>query len=73
MTGGGTQRSEFFGIPATNKYARWMSAGIYKVEHGKIKERWIDVTRLPLLRQLGILPAVPLEVLPIIRPESLKG
>lgn len=71
MEGVGTHRDEIFGVPATHKQARWMTMGIYKVEDGKIKERWIDATRAHLLRQLGAIPPVPFDFITRIHPEFL--
>jgi predicted ester cyclase len=71
MEGAGTHRDEIFGVPATHKQAKWMTMGIYKVEDGKIKERWIDATRAHLLRQLGAIPPVPFDFITRIRPEFL--
>jgi predicted ester cyclase len=71
MEGVGTHRDEIFGVLATHKQARWMTMGIYKVEDGKIKERWIDATRAHLLRQLGAIPPIPFDFITKLRPEFL--
>ncbi|QBD77539.1 hypothetical protein EPA93_16690 [Ktedonosporobacter rubrisoli] len=67
MLGTGTHQGEFFGLPATHKRATWMTVGIYRLENGKLKERWIDASRLPLLRQLEVIPPLPFEPLAPLR------
>nr|BBH86576.1 hypothetical protein KTC_13270 [Thermosporothrix sp. COM3] len=71
MIGTGTHKGEIFGVPATNKQVSWMTIGIYAVENGRITERWIDGSRMELLRQLDAVPAVPFAPITSVGPDLL--
>ena len=53
----GTQRGDFFGIPATGKSVNVWVWQTYRLVDGKIAEGWLHVDRLALLQQLGVIPA----------------
>jgi steroid delta-isomerase-like uncharacterized protein len=53
----GTHRGELLGIPPTGKHVRFSGISIYRLAAGKIAEQWERWDRLPLLQQLGVLPA----------------
>src|SRR2546427_2399319 len=40
LTGRGTQKGEFQGVPATGKYASWSEIHIGRVANGKVVEHW---------------------------------
>jgi len=53
----GTQTGLLMGkIPASGKHAVWNGIDIFKIENGKIKERWSQRDLLSLMRQVGALP-----------------
>ena len=51
----GTQRGPLaqFGAPATGRRAEWGATIVYRVECGQLKENWVTMDFLTLLRQLG--------------------
>jgi len=53
----GTQRGEFFGIPATGRSVEVAGTSIYRLAGGKIVEEWWLEDMLGLMRQLGAIPA----------------
>ena len=58
----GTHKGEIFGMPATNKHAKWAETHFVKIVNGKMTEHWGVVDQLGMLRQLGLAPdpqAVP--------------
>ncbi len=62
VTGHGTMKGAFAGMPATNKYATWSEIHISRLKDGKIVEHWATVDQLGMLQQLGHAPmptAVP--------------
>jgi len=57
ITVSGTQTGLFMGkISASGKYAVWNGIDIFKIENGKITERWSQRDLLSLMRQIGALP-----------------
>jgi predicted ester cyclase len=44
------------GIPPTGKEATMTGTDIYRIVDGKIVEQWVEVDRLGLMHQLGLLP-----------------
>ena len=57
LTGSGTMRADFMGIPATGKRAIWTEIHIGRVANGRLAEHWSLVDQLGMLVQLGIVPA----------------
>jgi steroid delta-isomerase-like uncharacterized protein len=55
----GTHEAEFFGVPATGRQATWEFIHIFRVEDGRIAERWGVVDVMGLMQQLGVVPAPP--------------
>lgn len=53
----GTHTGDFLGIPATGKQIQVRGLEIWRLENGKIAERWGVVDAAGVLEQLGLLPA----------------
>lgn len=54
----GTQKGNFYGIPATGKPIDIEAAAVFKLKNGKIAEGWMMADELAVLRQLNVrLPA----------------
>lgn len=53
VTGTGTHRGEFRGIPATGREASWSSMGFFRVADGKIVEHWGIPDLMGLTQQLS--------------------
>jgi len=53
----GTHTEEWFGTPATGKWAEWSGITLSRFEDGKIAEEWFNFDQLRLLQQLGIIPS----------------
>lgn len=51
-----THSAEFLGIPATGKKVRIRYMDFWEVEDGKIKDNWVMLDFVDLLRQLGVDP-----------------
>ena len=51
-----THRGEFLGIPATGKKVRLRYMDFWEIEDGKIKDNWVLLDFVDLLRQLGVDP-----------------
>lgn len=57
ITISGTQTGLLMGkIPASGKHAVWNGIDIFKIENGKIKERWSQRDLLSLMKQVGAIP-----------------
>jgi steroid delta-isomerase-like uncharacterized protein len=52
----GTHQGEFNGIPATGRRIEIEGIVIWRIENGKIAERWATIDTLSLLQQLGVIP-----------------
>jgi hypothetical protein len=57
VTGMGTHSGELMGTPPTGKRLEMTGIVIYRIERGKIVERWAQHDVVGLLRQLGVIPA----------------
>ena len=57
LTGTGTMKADYMGMPATGKRATWTEIHIGRVANGRVAEHWGLVDQLGLLVQLGIVPA----------------
>jgi predicted ester cyclase len=56
VTGSGTHTGELMGIPPTGKRLERTGIVIYRIESGKIVERWAQHDIVGLMRQIGVLP-----------------
>jgi len=56
LTGRGTHRGEFQGIPPTGKRVTASGIGIGRIAGGKIVETWAAYDALGLMQQLGAVP-----------------
>lgn len=52
----GTNTGPLFGMPATGRAARVPAWQIYRLHDSKIAEAWLNIDRLSLLQQLGVIP-----------------
>jgi steroid delta-isomerase-like uncharacterized protein len=57
LTGSGTMKGDFLGMPATGRRATWSEIHIGRVADGRLVEHWGLVDQLGLFVQLGIVPA----------------
>lgn len=57
LTGHGTMKGAFAGMPATGKHASWSEIHIGRFKDGKIIEHWGTVDQADMLQQLGVTPA----------------
>ena len=53
----GTHQGEFMGIPATGKSVDIGYIDIWRAENGKLVENWVEMDRLGMMQQLGIVPS----------------
>jgi steroid delta-isomerase-like uncharacterized protein len=53
----GTQRGEFFGIPATGRSVEMQGVHVLRIQDGQIIEHWGNNDDLGLMRQLGAIPS----------------
>jgi predicted ester cyclase len=56
LTGRGTMRGAFLGMPPTGKQATWTEIHIARVAGGKLVEHWAAIDQLGMLQQLGVIP-----------------
>ena len=54
--GNATHTGSLMGIPPTGKAVRVTGMDILKMENGKIKERWAEVSSFQLMQQIGVIP-----------------
>ena len=54
LTGRGTHRGEFLGIPASGRPVEVTSVNIDRIAGGRIGERWLVADVLGPMRQLGV-------------------
>ena len=52
-----THRGDFMGVPPTGKQATVSGMAIYRLAGGKCVERWVELSLLGLLQQLGAVPS----------------
>ena len=55
-TARGTHSGEFQGIPPTGKQIAFSYIDIWRIENGKLAENWVEMDRLGMLQQLGVVP-----------------
>jgi steroid delta-isomerase-like uncharacterized protein len=53
ITASGTHQGSFQGVPATGKSVKFGAHYTFRIEHGKIVERWSTIDRLAVLVQIG--------------------
>lgn len=56
LTFTGTHQGEIHGAPATGKQVTWKGIFIYRIQNGKIAERWGQLDTLSFMIQLGAVP-----------------
>ena len=56
VTGHGTMKGPFLGMPPTGKQATWSELHLVKIKDGKVVEHWGNVDQLNMLMQLGLVP-----------------
>ncbi len=56
LTGHGTMKGAFAGMPPTGKHASWSEIHISRFKDGKIVEHWGTVDQAGMLQQLGVAP-----------------
>ena len=54
LTGQGTMKGAFAGMPATGKHATWSEIHISRFTNGKVVEHWGTVDQAGMLKQLGV-------------------
>jgi predicted ester cyclase len=57
VTGSGTMKGDFMGMPASGKSARWSEIHITRWANGKAVEHWGVVDQMGMLAQLGFAQA----------------
>jgi steroid delta-isomerase-like uncharacterized protein len=55
----GTHQGEFMGIPATGRSVEITAINIHRIVDGQIREAWLNIDRLGLMQQLGVIPESP--------------
>jgi steroid delta-isomerase-like uncharacterized protein len=58
FTASGTHRGELIGVPGTGKTLTVRGINMFRIEDGRIVERWGRLDELGLLQQLGLIPSV---------------
>ncbi len=53
----GTHLGEFAGVPATGTRMQTTEISILRIVDGKIREGWVNVDQLTMLRQIGAVPS----------------
>ena len=56
VTGHGTMKGEFQGMPPTGKHAMWSEIHITRMKDGKAAEHWANVDQMGMMQQLGLAP-----------------
>jgi steroid delta-isomerase-like uncharacterized protein len=56
MSGAGTHKGVFLGIPPTGKRVTWSFIDIWRVANGKIVEHWVETDMMGMMQQLGLVP-----------------
>ena len=56
ITGHGTMKGSFMGLPATGKQAAWTETHISRIANGKFVEHWAYVDQVGMMQQLGLMP-----------------
>jgi steroid delta-isomerase-like uncharacterized protein len=53
-----TQQGDFMGMEATGNELSWKGIAIFRIEDGKIAERWFNSDSLTLAQHLGVVGAI---------------
>ena len=56
LTSRATHKGEFMGIAATGKQVTSTSISIQRVAGGKLVESWVEMDRLGMMQQIGVIP-----------------
>jgi predicted ester cyclase len=48
------QRGEWMGLPPTGKFMRMRFSDFWSVENGKLKENWVLIDHVDVMKQLGV-------------------
>ncbi|HVU13567.1 MAG TPA: ester cyclase family protein [Phototrophicaceae bacterium] len=59
VSGNGTHKGAFFGIPPTNKHIQWTGVRLLRFEDGKFAEGTSELDQVGILQQMGIIPSPP--------------
>jgi predicted ester cyclase len=51
-----THKGSMMGEKPTNQRIAWSEIHIYRLQDGKIREHWAEISMMELLQQIGILP-----------------
>jgi predicted ester cyclase len=51
-----THKGSMMGEKPTNKRVAWSEIHIYRLQDGKVKEHWAEISTMELLQQIGVLP-----------------
>jgi len=51
-----THKGSLMGETPTNQRIHWTEIHIYRLQHGKIREHWVEMAMMELLQQIGTLP-----------------
>lgn len=51
-----THKGSMMGEKPTNQRIAWSEMHIYRLQDGKIKEHWAEISMMELLQQIGVLP-----------------
>lgn len=57
LTSHSTHQAPFMGVEPTGKQIESQLVEIFRVVDGKLKERWVFVDMMPMLRAIGVLPS----------------
>ena len=52
----GTHKGAMMGEKPTNRHIQWTEIHIYRLQDGKIREHWVEMSMLELLQQVGVIP-----------------
>ena len=53
----GTHIGELMGIPASGKHVNVTEMQFYRIENGRIAERWVEADLFGMLQQMGLVPS----------------
>lgn len=56
MSGEGTHRGVYLGVPPTGRHVTWSAIDIWRIVDGKLAEHWMEADRLGVMQQLGLIP-----------------
>ncbi len=60
-----THTGPFLGVPATGRELVWKGLAIFRLEQGKIAERWFNSDSIAIFRALGLAPLPSAGLLPL--------